>query len=306
MCRRILSRRRRSYPIEALRPLSLSGSSHRPQRPLPALPNVHNGSFAPIRVRPLYDRTLVVERSFTGKSAARESCPAEKSTAVQNVAGLRAIHGATNTRVHHRRVHHDRHCKRRRRRFTAVMRHFLRRCAWLRPCRRRDAAQSGGSVLRRGCRARHRRCRSARPVRTPAAALVTRSGCPLVLPPLLARAVPGTVNMAVIAVAANADRYPAAPALVSPVSLLPHRNAIPLEDWTMPCGRCIKNPWRCLTHAPHRGPGVDRRSLPGPSPLRPQRLSIAKIGRTGGVKRNGRQRAAALITPPVTASIPLR
>jgi hypothetical protein len=170
--------------------------------------------------------------------------------------------GGNIARLRHRRVHHDRHCKRRRRRFTAVMRHFLLRCAWLHQYRGRSAAQQ------------RRRRTSSRvlcapsplpgrvPVRTPAAALVTHSGCLQVLPPLLARAVPGTVNMAVIAGAANAHRYPAAPALVLPVSLRTHRHAILLQDWTMPCGRCIKDPWRCLTHAPHRRPGGDRKIVP--------------------------------------------
>ena len=215
--------------------------------------------------------------------------------------------GASSARLHHRRVHHDRHCKRRRRRFTAVMRHFLRRCGWLHPCRRRSAAQD-----------RRRRTSlplprppsplSVRvPVCTPAAALVTRAGCPLALPPLLARAVPGTVNMAVIAVAANADRYPAAPAPVVPVSLLPHRNAIPLGDWTMPCGRCIKYPWRCLTHAPHRGPGEDRKIVP-----RAFTSSASASKNSQDWTPRGRQekrpsmRRCVDHAPPVTVSIPLR
>jgi hypothetical protein len=170
--------------------------------------------------------------------------------------------GASSARLRHRRVHHERHCKRRRRRFTAVMRHFLLRWAWPHPCRWRSAARRQRTSQRLPRAPSPLSVRV--PVRTPAAALVTRSGCPQVLPPLLARAVPGTVNMAVIAVAANADRYPTAPALVLPVSLLTHRNAIPLEDWTMPCGRCIKDPWRCLAHAPHpRARGGPQNRFPG-------------------------------------------
>lgn len=134
------------------------------------------------------------------------------------------------------------------------------------------------------------------PVRTAAAALVTHTRCSHTKPPLRLRAVPGAVNLAVIAVAANADRYPAAPAVVSPERSVSHRNAIPLQDWTMPCGTCIKAPWGCLSHAPHRGPGVDRKILPGPSPPRRQLARITKIGCHRGRLENQCHYAAALIT----------
>jgi hypothetical protein len=213
--------------------------------------------------------------------------------------------GASSARLPHRRVHHDRHCKRRRRRFTAVMRHFLLRWTRLHPCRRRSAAQ------RRRTSSRLPRAPSPLsvrvPVRTPAAALVTRSGCPQVLPPLLARTIPGTVNLAVIAGAANAHRYPTAPALVLPVSLLTHRNALPLEHWTKFCGRCIKDSWRCLTHAPHRGPGEDRKIVP-----RAFASSASASKNSEDWTHRGRQpkrpsmRHCVDHAPPVTVSIPLR
>jgi hypothetical protein len=95
--------------------------------------------------------------------------------------------------------------------------------------------------------------------RTPAAALVTIAGGPHAQPPLLLRAPSVAVNMPGIALAANAHRDPAAPAVVSPERPLSHRNAILFKDWTMPCGTCIKEPWSCLAHAPHRRPGVDRK-----------------------------------------------
>jgi hypothetical protein len=30
----------------------------------------------------------------------------------------------------------------------------------------------------------------------------------------------------------------------------------------MPCATCIKDSWGCLSHAPHRGPGIDRKIVP--------------------------------------------
>jgi len=91
--------------------------------------------------------------------------------------------------------------------------------------------------------------------RTPAAALVAITGGPHAQPPLLLRAGSIAVNMPGIALAANTHRDPAAPALVSPERPLSHRNAILVKDWTMPCGTRIKEPWSCLSHAPHRRPG---------------------------------------------------
>jgi hypothetical protein len=96
-------------------------------------------------------------------------------------------------------------------------------------------------------------------VRSPAAALVTLTGGSHVQPPLLLRATAVAVNMPGIALIANAYLDPAAPAVISPERPLAHRNAILFQDWTMPCGTCIKEPWSCLSHAPHRRPGVDRK-----------------------------------------------
>jgi hypothetical protein len=105
-------------------------------------------------------------------------------------------------------------------------------------------------------------------VRTAATTLIPRPGFSPTPAPLLPRAIPGAVTLAVIAVAANAHRYTAAPALVCPERPLSHRNAIPMKDWTMPCVACIKDSWSCLSHAPHRRPGVDRQIPPGPSLIR--------------------------------------
>ena len=91
--------------------------------------------------------------------------------------------------------------------------------------------------------------------RTPVAALVAHAGGSHVQPSLLLRTRTGAVNMPGIALAANAHRDPAAPAVVSPERPLSHRNAILFKDWTMPRGTCIKEPWSCLSHAPHEGPG---------------------------------------------------
>jgi hypothetical protein len=92
-------------------------------------------------------------------------------------------------------------------------------------------------------------------VRTPAAALVAIAGGPHAEAALLLRARSVAVNVPGIALAANLHRGPAAPAVVSPERPLSHRNVILFKDWTMPCGTRIKEPWSCLSHAPHRRPG---------------------------------------------------
>ncbi len=178
----------------------------------------------------------------------------------------RFITGCANiARLLQRRFHQEGQCEGSRRTFTAVMRHFLIWSAalWM----PRAPAPLSGRV----------------PARASAAALVTHTGCSHTRLPLHLRAVPGAVNLAVIAVTANAHRHPAAPAVVSPKRPLSHRNAILLQDWTMPCAACIKAPWSCFSHAPHRRPGVDRQIVPGPSPLRRPLARITKIGRTAGV-----------------------
>lgn len=63
-------------------------------------------------------------------------------------------------------------------------------------------------------------------VRTRAAALVTIASGAHVQPPLLLRATSVAVNMSGIALAADAYRDPAAPAVISPERALEHRNAI--------------------------------------------------------------------------------
>jgi len=114
--------------------------------------------------------------------------------------------------------------------------------------------------------------------RSPGAALVANAGGSQALPSLLLRTPSVAVNMPGIALAANAHRDPAAPALVSPERPLSHRNAILFKDWTMPCGTCIKEPWSCLSHAPHRRPGGrPQNQNPGPSLLRRQALRITKM-----------------------------
>src|SRR5580658_11272892 len=97
------------------------------------------------------------------------------------------------------------------------------------------------------------------PQRSPAGLLVTDAGGSHAQAAPLPRARPVAVDMPGIALAADRHRYPAAPAVVAPERPLSHRNAIPLQDRTMPCGACIKDTWSCLSHAPHRGPGVDRK-----------------------------------------------
>jgi hypothetical protein len=91
--------------------------------------------------------------------------------------------------------------------------------------------------------------------RSPGAALVTNAGGSHVQPSLLLRTRSVAVNMPGIAPAADLHHDPAAPAVVSPERPLSHRNAILFKDWTMPCGTRIKEPWSCLSHAPHRRPG---------------------------------------------------
>jgi hypothetical protein len=65
--------------------------------------------------------------------------------------------------------------------------------------------------------------------------LVPRTGTTARLAPALHRTLPGTINIAAIAPAADADRYPAAPAAIQPVALFPHLDAKPPQDWTAPC-----------------------------------------------------------------------
>src|ERR1700680_455889 len=55
----------------------------------------------------------------------------------------------------------------------------------------------------------------------------------------------------------------------------------------MPCGTCIKEPWSCLSHAPHRRPGGRPQNLnPGPSPLRPhaQHIPTASQPKRGSMR----------------------
>jgi len=111
------------------------------------------------------------------------------------------------------------------------------------------------------CRAALRLTRTPLPLagrvsaRTLATALVTLPGSAHVQPPLLLRATSVAVNMPGIALAANTHRDPAATAVVSPERPVSHCNAILFQDWTMPRGTGIKEPWSCLSHAPHEGPG---------------------------------------------------
>jgi len=180
-------------------------------------------------------------------------------------------------RLLHRRCHEERHCERRHRVFTAVMRHFL----------------IAGIVLRmpRSPLPLARRM----PVRAAATALIPRPGFPPTPAPLLPRAIPGAVPLAVIAVAANAHPYAAAPALVCPERPLSHRNAIPMKDWTMPGDACIKEPWSCLSHAPHRRPGVDRQIPPGPSLIRRRLKNNQDFGARRRQTINRSLSAAALL-----------
>jgi hypothetical protein len=133
------------------------------------------------------------------------------------------------------------------------------------------------------------------PVRTAATALIPRAGFSPTPAPLLPRASSGAVPLAVIAVAANAHRYTAAPALVGPERSVSHRNAIPIQDWTMPCDACIKEPWSCLSHAPHRRPGVDRQIPPGPSLIRRRLKNNQDFGARRRQKINSSLSAAALL-----------
>jgi hypothetical protein len=48
-------------------------------------------------------------------------------------------------------------------------------------------------------------------------------------------ALAGTINIAAIAPAADADRHAAAPAAIQPVALLPHLRRTPPQDWTALC-----------------------------------------------------------------------
>jgi hypothetical protein len=95
--------------------------------------------------------------------------------------------------------------------------------------------------------------------RSPGAALVTNAGGSHAQPSLLLRARSVAVNVPGIALAADLHGHPAALAVVIPERPLAHRNAILFKDWTMPCGTRIKEPWSCLSHAPHRRPGADRK-----------------------------------------------
>jgi hypothetical protein len=133
------------------------------------------------------------------------------------------------------------------------------------------------------------------PVCTAATALIPRPGFSPTPAPLLPRAIPGAVPLAVIAVAANAHRYAAAPALVCPERSLSHRNAIPMQDWTMPCDACIKEPWSCLPHAPHRRPGVDRQIPPGPSLIRRRLKNNQDFGARRPQTINGTLSAVAFL-----------
>src|SRR5208337_298356 len=126
-------------------------------------------------------------------------------------------------------------------------------------------------------------------------ALIPRPGFPPTPAPLLPRAIPGAVPLAVIAVAANAHPYAAAPALVCPERPLSHRNAIPMKDWTMPGDACIKEPWSCLSHAPHRRPGVDRQIPPGPSLIRRRLKNNQDFGARRRQTINRSLSAAALL-----------
>src|SRR5882672_5843140 len=98
--------------------------------------------------------------------------------------------------------------------------------------------------------------------RSPGAALVTSAGGPHAEAALLLRARSVAVNMPGIALAADLHRDPAAPAVVSPERPLAHRNAILFQDWTMPCGACITEPWSCSRTHRTEGPGSTAKSDP--------------------------------------------
>jgi len=66
-------------------------------------------------------------------------------------------------------------------------------------------------------------------------ALVPGTGTPARLPAGHRGTFTGTINIAAIAAAADADRYCAAPAAVQPVALFPHLHRTPPQDWTAPC-----------------------------------------------------------------------
>ena len=149
-------------------------------------------------------------------------------------------------RLLHRQLRPSRHCEHRCRVFTAVMRHFLVRNAALgATC---APAPLSGRV----------------PVRSAATLLISHSGRPHTQPPLLARAIPSAVNLAVIALIANARRDPAATAIVLPIVRLANRNAQPRQG--------LDNALRCVHKSvgerasrtpPHRGPGSTAKSGPG-------------------------------------------
>jgi hypothetical protein len=108
-------------------------------------------------------------------------------------------------------IDRDRHREHRPRRCTSLMRHLLR--APLAP-----GLLSGGVALG-----------------PTAGALVARTGTPARLAPALHRALPGTINVAAVAPAAQAHRYAAAPAAIQPVALLPLLHRTSPQDWTAPC-----------------------------------------------------------------------
>jgi hypothetical protein len=117
-----------------------------------------------------------------------------------------------------------------------------------------------------------------RMARTPAAALVAIAGGPHVQPPLLLRARSVAVNVPDIALAANAHRYPAAPAVVSPERPLSHRNAIPLQGLDNAVRRVHKRAVELpLARTAPKARGLTAKSCPGPSPLRRQALRITKM-----------------------------
>jgi hypothetical protein len=109
------------------------------------------------------------------------------------------------------RIDRDRHREHRSGRRTSLMRHFVDLTL---PPR----------LLSRGV-----------PPGSTAGALVAGAGTSVRRAPGHRRALAGTINIAAIAPAADADRHAAAPAAIQPVALFPHLHRTPPQDWTAPC-----------------------------------------------------------------------
>jgi hypothetical protein len=130
-------------------------------------------------------------------------------------------------------IDRDRHREHRSRRCTSQMRHFIE--LTFAPC-----LLSSGMTLR-----------------SPTCELVARAGSTARLPARHRRTLAGAKNISVIASAADAHRYAAAPAAIQPVALLPLLHRTPPQHWAAP-GFAGLN--ACAEDRPHRhrtagGPG---------------------------------------------------